>query len=161
MAQNPPQTPAAGAQAGAAPGAWVDPYRGYNFKLMIQGVAAGHFTECSGLGGRVEAIRYREAGNTAVVHRVPGRVEYADVTLRYGLTSTRELFDWFMTAVNGNPTRKNVSILILDSVGTTEVLRWDLINAWPSAWRGAPLDALNQEIAIESVTLVFETLQRA
>ena len=37
-------------------------------------------------------------------------------------------------------------------------LRWDLINAWPSEWRGAPLDALGREVAIESLTLVFETL---
>jgi len=163
MAQNPPQAaPAPGQdQAAAGPAVWVDPYRSYQFKLMIQGVAAGHFTECSGLGATVEAIRYREAGNTAVEHRVPGHVRYQDVTLRYGLTSSHELFDWFMTAVNGNPARKNVSVLLLDSAGAAEVMRWDLISAWVSAWRGAALDALNQEIAIESVTIVFESLQRA
>ena len=40
------------------------------------------------------------------------------------------------------------------------MLRWDLINAWPSRWRGASLDALDREVAIESLTLVFETLDR-
>ena len=160
MAQNPPPAtpPAAGA---SATGGWVDPFRAYNFKLMIQGVTAGHFTECTGLGIRVEAIRYREAGSTGVVHRIPGRVEYGDVTLSYGLTQSHELFDWFLTAVNGTPQRKNVSILMMDSGGVAEVMRWDLINAWPSAWRGAPLDALGQEIAIESITLVFESLHLA
>jgi len=160
MAQNPP---AANPPAGpGGPGAgWTDPFRGYNFKLEIQGVTAGHFTECTGLGIKVDAIRYREAGGAGVVHRVPGQVDYGDVTLSYGLTQTHELFDWFMTAVEGNPQRKNVSILMLDSAGVNEVLRWDLINAWPSAWRGAPLDALALEIAIEGVTLVFESLHRA
>jgi phage tail-like protein len=159
MAQQPPADtpPAAG---GGRAGAWNDPYRAYNFKLEIQGVTAGHFTECGGLGIRVDAIRYREAGGGGV-HRVPGQVDYGDVTLSYGLTETHELFDWFMTAVNGAPQRKNVSILMLDSTGVTEVMRWDLIDAWPSAWRGAPLDALGHEIAIESITLVFESLQRA
>ena len=47
-----------------------------------------------------------------------------------------------------------------DSDGTTEVMRWDLINAWPSAWRGAALDALSHEVAIESLTIVFESLNR-
>ena len=159
MAQQPP--PATPPAETSAPGGWVDPFRAYNFKLLIQGVTAGHFTECTGLGIRVEAIRYREAGSTGVVHRIPGRVEYGDVTLSYGLTQSHELFDWFMTAVNGAPQRKNVSILMMDSGGVAEVMRWDLINAWPSAWRGAPLDALGQEIAIESITLVFESLQRA
>lgn len=161
MAANPPETPPATPAPEQAPGAWADPYRSYNFKLVIQGVTAGHFTECGGLGMRVEAIQYREAGNTAVVHRIPGRVDYGDVTLSYGLTESRELFDWFLTAVNGVPARKNVSILMLDPGGAVEVTRWDLINAWPSAWRGAPLDALGNEIAVESVTLVFESLQRA
>jgi phage tail-like protein len=50
---------------------------------------------------------------------------------------------------------------MLDTDGVTEVLRWDLINAWPSEWHGAPLDALAREVAIESLTLVFESLQRA
>ena len=42
----------------------------------------------------------------------------------------------------------------------TEVVRWNLVNAWPREWRGTPLDAMGQEIAIETLTLVFETLER-
>ncbi len=30
-----------------------DPYRSYNFKLEIDGVAEGYFTECSGLTPKV------------------------------------------------------------------------------------------------------------
>lgn len=144
----------------AQPGVAPDLYRNYNFKLLIQGIAEGHFTECSGMGVRVHPIRYREGGTNQVVHVLPGAVDYADVTLRYGLTSSRELWDWFMAGVKGRVERKNVSILMLDSQGVNEVMRWDLINAWPSEWRGAPLDALQREIAIETVTLVFETLDR-
>jgi phage tail-like protein len=139
----------------------VDPYRAYNFKLVIQGVTEGHFTECVGLGVKVDAIKYREGGNSQVVRRIPGQVDYGDVTLRYGLTSSRELWDWFMTAVKGKVERKNISILMLDSDGVAEVMRWDLVNAWPAEWRGAPLEATSNEVAIESLTLVFETLERA
>lgn len=140
---------------------FTDPYRAYNFKLVIQGVGEGHFTECSGLGVRVNVIRYREGGNNQVIHCIPGQVQYADVTLRYGLTASRELWDWMLTGVNGNVERRNVSILMLDSAGALEVMRWDLIDAWPSEWRGTVLDALTHEVAIESLTLVFEQLQRA
>jgi phage tail-like protein len=143
------------------PGVFTDPYRAYNFKLVIQGVTEGHFTECSGLGVRVQAIKYREGGINQVVHAIPGFVEYADVTLKYGLTNSAELWNWFMTVVKGKVTRKNVSILLLDSDGATEVMRWDLINAWPSEWRGVPLDAMHREVALETLTLVFETLERA
>jgi phage tail-like protein len=145
---------------GAQPGVWIDPYRAYNFKLIIQGVTQGHFVECSGLAVRVAAIRYQEGGDN-VVHRIPGPIDYGDVTLRYGLTASADLWNWFMAAVQGRVERRNASILILNTDGVTEVLRWDLINAWPAEWRGAPLDAMSREVAIESLTLVFESLQRA
>lgn len=139
----------------------TDPYRSYNFKLDIAGVTEGHFTECSGLGVRVTPIEYREGGNNQVVRHIPGPVDYAAVTLRYGLTNSRELWDWLMLAVQGNVERKNISIIMLDSSGTNETMRWNLNDAWPSEWRGAPLDAMSKEIAIESLTLVFDTLERA
>ncbi len=139
----------------------TDPYRSYNFKLDIAGVTEGHFTECSGLGVRVTPIEYREGGNNQVVRHIPGPVDYAAVTLRFGLTNSRELWDWLMLAVEGNVERKNVSIIMLDSSGSNETTRWNLNDAWPSEWRGAPLDAMSKEIAIESLTLVFDTLERA
>lgn len=145
---------------GAKTGVWVDPYSAYNFKVEIQGVTEGHFTECSGLGVKVPAISYREAGNSQVVHRLPGAVEYADITLRYGLTSSRQLWDWFMTVVQGNVERRNISVVLMANDGMTEVTRWNLINAWIAEWRGAPLDAMGREAAIETMTLVFETLER-
>lgn len=140
---------------------YTSPYRSYNFKLNIQGVTEGHFTECNGLGVRVDVIRYREAGNDQQVRCLPGPVNYSDVTLRYGLTDSRELWDWLMTAVDGRVERKNISILMLDTEGVNEVMRWNLINAWPSEWRGTMLDAMSREAAIESLTLVFESIDRA
>jgi phage tail-like protein len=144
----------------AQPGTWVDPYRAYNFKLLINNVTNGHFTEVSGLGVQVERISYREAGNNSIVRAIPGRVTYPPVVLRYGLTSEADLWDWLLTAVNGVVNRRNVSIVMLDSAGSTEVLRWNLINAWPQEWLGAPLDAMSRELAIESLVLAHEGLSR-
>jgi len=144
-----------------AAGAYVDPFRAFNFKIEIGGVTEGHFTEVSGLGAKVTPISYREAGNSQVVHYVPGRVEYSEITLRYGVTRSRELFDWFKTGVAGHVQRKNLSIVLFDADGTTEVMRWNLVNAWATEWRGALLDAHSQEVAIESLTLVCESMDRS
>ena len=144
----------------AQPGARVDPYRSYNFKLDIKEVTQGHFTGCTGLGIKVENIKYREGGLSQVVRQIPGRVEYGEVRLHYGLTSSSQLWDWFMKAVDGEVERKHVSVVIYGSNGIAPVLQWDLIDCWPAEWRGAPLDALGHEIAIESLTLVYETLKR-
>ena len=104
--------------SGAQPGTFIDPYRAYNFKLQIQGVTEGHFTQCSGLEIEVQPIRYREGGATQVVHVIPGPVTYGDVTLSYGLTSSIELWQWLTSAVQGNVQRRNVSVLMLDSTGS-------------------------------------------
>jgi phage tail-like protein len=147
-------------EAAAAAGTYVDPYRAFNFKIEIGGITEGHFTEVIGLGARVAPISYREAGNSQVVHYVPGRVEYSEVTLRYGVTRSRELFEWFKTGIVGRVQRKNLSIVLFDADGTTEVMRWNLVNAWATEWRGSLLDAHSQEVAIESLTLVCESLDR-
>jgi phage tail-like protein len=144
----------------AQPGNLVDPVRSYNFKLLINGVTEGHFTEVGGLGVQVERIAYREGGNNAQVRAIPGRVTYAAVTLRFGLTSSHELWEWLMNAVNGKVHRRHVSIVMLDPSGSTEVLRWNLINAWPQEWYGAPLNAMSQELAIETLVLAHEGLHR-
>jgi len=142
-------------------GAYVDPYRAFNFKIEIQGITEGHFTEVSGLGAKVTPISYREAGNSQVVHYVPGRVEYSAITLRYGVTRSKDLFEWFKTGIKGQLQRKNISIVLVDGDGTTEVMRWNLVNAWVTEWLGSVLNAHSQEVAIESVTLVCESLDRA
>ena len=137
-----------------------DPYRAYNFKLDIAGVTEGHFTEISGLGVKVEVIPYREAGNNQVVRHIPGQVSYQPVILRYGLTNSRELWDWLTKAMSGRVERRNVSVIMLDSDGSREVIRWNLVDAWPSEWIGANLNALGREMAIESLTLVFDSMER-
>lgn len=148
------------ASPAAQPGNLVDPYRAYNFKLLINNVTEGHFTEVAGLGVQVERIAYREAGNNSVVRAIPGRVTYPPVTLRYGMTSSTDLWDWLMTAVDGRVDRRNVSIVMLDPSGVSEVLRWNLLNAWPEEWYGAPLDAMSRALAIETLVLAHEGMQR-
>ena len=137
-----------------------DPFRAYNFKLIVQNVTEGHFLSCTPLGMRVEPIAYREAGDHQSVRQLPGQVEYSQVTLRYGLTRSQDLFQWMTSLSRGAVDRRHVSICILDTEGAQEVTRWNLFNAWPSEWRGAPLDAMRNEIAVESLTLVFESLER-
>ena len=138
-----------------------DPYRSYNFKLEIGGVSEGHFTECSGLGVKIESIAYREAGNHQLVRHIPGPVDFTAVTLKYGVTKSRELWDWLMKSAEGNVQRRNVSIVLMDSKGDSEVMRWNLVDAWPSEWQGAALNASEKTMAIETLTLVFDRLERA
>jgi phage tail-like protein len=146
------------AASGATPGAFEEPYRAYCFKLLIQGVTQGHFTSCSGLGIKVDAIQYREG--TGATHYLAGLPQYTPVTLQYGVTESRELWDWMMASVGGKVQRKTIQILMLDADGVTEKHRYSLEQAYPTAWSAAPLDGGSSLVAIEKMSFVYEGVQR-
>lgn len=143
----------------AQPGNVVDPYRAYNFKLVIQSVVQGHFTRVDGLGIKIDRVLWREGGEHAAIRTMPGQIEYTPVTLRYGMTDSTELLQWLFKAIDGTVERRNVSLAMLDNAGSGEIRRWNLIGAWPCDWFGAPLDALGKELAIESLSLAYDQLK--
>lgn len=147
-------------EGAAVTGQWSDPYTSFHFAIDINGVTEGRFVECSSLGVDVEAIKYREAGANQIVHRLPGRLEYADLTLRYGMTGSLQLWQWMQSSIAGTVERRNVSVVMYGHDGCTEVMRWNLLNAWPRSWRGTQLDALGSQVAIETLVLVFEEFER-
>ncbi len=138
-----------------------DIYRAYNFKLDIQGVTSGYFTEVSGLGVKVEAVEYRAGGDAPWIRRLPGWAKVGEVTLRYGLSKSNSLWDWFKEGLEGKVTRKDVSIILLGTDGVQEVTRWNLFRAWLSDWRATQLNAMAPAAAIETMTLVADELNRA
>jgi phage tail-like protein len=141
------------------PGVVVDPYRAYNFKLVIDGVVQGHFTRVDNLGVKIDRILFRAGGENSTVRVIPGQVEYPPVTLHFGLTSSTELVRWLFAAAEGRVERRHVSLAMLDDAGATEVRRWNLIDAWPCEWFGAPLDTLGHELAIETLSLAYDRLE--
>jgi phage tail-like protein len=136
-------------------------FRNYGFFLELQGERAGYFTKVRGLGLSVESIEYREGGMPSTVRKLPGRAKIHDIELLYGLTQSDALWKWLESAVQGRVQRRNVSIVVLGPDGQTEVTRWNLSNAWLRECEVQDFDALGNEVLIEKLTLVAETLERA
>ena len=133
-----------------------NPYANFNFLVDIgQGDEAG-FSEADLPEGRIEVIEYRE-GNDKVssARKLPGRVSYPNVVLRRGLAGGLELFDWWKAVRDGSPDRRNVAITLLDEQ-RTPVQRWRLRNAWPAKLDFSSLNALGNEVVIESLELAHE-----
>ncbi|MCG5514138.1 phage tail protein [Ectothiorhodospira shaposhnikovii] len=40
-----------------------------------------------------------------------GRVDYADLTLRYGMTASTQLWEWMESSIAGNVDRRHVSLI--------------------------------------------------
>jgi len=106
----------------------VDPYKTFRFLVEIDGITQAGFSDCSGFGSNVEVVEYREGGDSATVRKLPGKVSYPDITLKWGVTDSRELYDWHRAAVNGEIQRKNGSVILQDDRGQ-EKTRWNFLNA--------------------------------
>jgi phage tail-like protein len=138
----------------------VDPYLNFRFLVEIAGIQQASFMECTGLGSHIEVVEYREGGDVASVRKLAGRVSYPDIVLKWGVTDSQELYKWHLQAIQGQVQRKNGSVVLLDAQGN-EKLRWNFSNAWPSKWDGPTLNAMGNDVAIESLTLTCEKQEQA
>ena len=142
-----------------APGARHDPTPAFNFLVEIDGIVTAGFSECSGLSSETEVIEYREGNErTLGVRKIPGLTRYGNVTLRRGITTNRDLWDWRQTVIDGQVSCRTVAITLLDE-SATPVMRWSLREAWIVKIEGPLLRARGNEVAIESIELAHEGLR--
>lgn len=135
-----------------------DPFRAFNFRLEIDGMTAGSFSECSGLSSDGDAVDYREGTDIPLTNRrLVGMRKYANITLKRGYTDNTELWDWYTNIMNGIPDRRNASIILMDEQ-RKDVLRWSIENAWINKIEGPSFKASGNEVAMESVEIVHESL---
>jgi phage tail-like protein len=143
-----------------ATGTRVDPYRNFSFLVEIDGITQAGFSDCSGFGASTDPVEYREGGETKTVRKLPGLTKYTNITLKWGLTDSRELYDWYRDVVNGKIDRKSGSIILLDLEGNEKV-RWNFFEAWPTKWDGPDFTAKGNDVSIETLELAHERVERA
>jgi len=143
-----------------ATGTRVDPYRGFNFLVEIDGITQGGFQEVSGLDASTASIDYREGTDPNHSRKLTGLNTYSAITLNRGITDSDELWKWRQTVIDGKTQRKNGSIVLRDETGA-EKIRWNFLEAWPSKWTGPALNAGTAAVAVESLEITHEELKRA
>jgi phage tail-like protein len=136
-----------------------DPYANFNYLLEIDGITNAGFSECSGLNIENTPIEYREGNDALTPHKQPGLMKYGNITLKRGITQNAELVTWLKTVSDGDIERRNVSIVLQDELHQEKV-RWNLLEAWACKWMGPDLKANASEIAIESLEICHEGLER-
>jgi phage tail-like protein len=136
-----------------------DPYKAFNFIVEIDGIARAGFSEVSGLESETAVIEYRVGGERNAVRKLPGLTKYANIVLRRGVTQDAELSNWRKTVEDGQVDRRNGSIILRDDDGN-DVVRWNFFNGWISKWQGPALHASKNEVAIETIEIAHEGLER-
>ena len=136
----------------------TDPYRSFNFELVIDNIPTGAFSECSGLTAEGDAVDYREGTDRqANVRKLVGLRKYANIALKRGYTQDTSLWIWYGNIRDGIADRRNVTIVLLNEQ-RLPVLRWHAERAWINKIEGPAFKASGNEVAIESLEIVHEGL---
>jgi phage tail-like protein len=121
-------------------------------------ICRGAFSECDGLEMTMEPKAVREGGNNQEQIHLVGPISYGQLTLKRGMTSSRDLWNWFEAA--GRTGRKSTAqgkVVIADAGGNPSMTFY-LKNCLPVKLRGPALNAKDGQVAIEEMQLVYASL---
>lgn len=136
----------------------TDPYRGFNFRVEIEGIDVAAFSEVSGLMKERDIVEYRDGTDAAnTVRKLMGLGKDGNLVFKRGCIQDDTFWRWYTRIANGEPDRRNGSVVLLNE-GHRAVMRWNFENAWVNKLEGPSLKASGNEVAIESMELCHEGL---
>ena len=125
-------------------------------------LCGGAFSECGGLEATMEPKVIKAGGHNYGTFQRSGRVSFATVVLKRGITKNRDLWNWFHLVGNGAYAyRLNAEITLMDfDQGQQEVpvMVWKMKNALPTKFKAADFNSTFTQIAIEELHFVHEGL---
>lgn len=138
-----------------------DPYRNFRFRVEIGGITQAGFNECSFGDTTTEIAEYREGTDPTHMRKLSGQTKYGNVTLKWGITDSTELYDWHRAVVDKGAldNRKNIAIILVDETGSDKS-RWELQEAWPTKYDPTDFNAKGNDVAIETLEIVTESYKR-
>lgn len=135
------------------------PHGKFRYKVEIDGLDAGGFSEVSGFDASIDVMEYREGDMVQTPMKIPGLKKYGNITLKQGLADSIVLYDWLIAGVNGAVERKTITITLLDEE-EAPAASWQVINAWPTKYTAPDFNATSSEVAIETLEIAHEGMTR-
>jgi phage tail-like protein len=156
------------------------PTAGTATKTLQEKSATFGFTSVSGMAVTTDSIPYREGGYNTTVHQIPGQTTFAPITLQRGvILGTNYNWEWMrnlFATVQGGGTRKvtdnfrcDLEIAVLshpipganqadDNPADTDhvAMRFNVYNCWPTSVAYSDLNAGDNALFVEQMTLVHE-----
>ena len=118
-----------------------DPAPAYLFYVELAGIIVGAFSECSGLSVKRDVETVKEGGVNDYVHKLPGRMTYSNITLKRGLTISRQLWSWMKHGQYGTKVRRINFSIIQGAPGHNAVTAFANVVSQQSVGAGDSYDA--------------------
>lgn len=139
----------------------IDPYRGFKYRVEIDGIRAAAFSEATIPDTTTESVEYREGTDPNYSRVLSGLTKYGSLTLKKGITDSMDLYDWrkLVEEKGAASARKNISLILIDEE-SEDKCRWNIYNAWPTKYENSGFSASSNEVAIETLEIILEYMQR-
>lgn len=146
----------------------IPPYTAFSFEVILNlksppagvtnPVCKAAFAECDGLEMTMEPKAIREGGSNQVHHHRIGPISYGQLTLKRGMTGNFDLWKWFEAASQtGRYSTAVGQVNLIDASGKPRVT-FMLENCLPVKMKGPALNAVQGQIAMEEMQLVYSRL---
>ncbi len=142
-------------------GVRTDPYRGYRFRVEVDGLQTAAFQELTVPSNETKPLDYREGTDPTHLRKLSGMTSYGNLTLKKGLSDSMELYNWYNLVLEkgASAARKSISLVLLDDEGKDSV-RWNIVEAWPTKYETSGLNAQGEEVMVETMEIVHEGITR-
>lgn len=138
------------------------PFVAFNFSVEIypdgakDPLAKAAFAECDGLEMTFDIKTIREGGANDRAIRVPGIVNYSNLTLKRGMTDNFDLWKWAQDSIHDPLLRANAEVVMFATDGVTEAARFQLHRCLPVKFKAPAFNAKDGNVAIEEFQLAYE-----
>lgn len=131
----------------------MDPYFSFRFRIVIEGIIEGGFTELSGLQVTTQTEDYREGGVNDFVHKLVKETTFNNLVLKKGLADSTTLWKWHRDVVAGKIQRASVTIIMLKDRFDAVAHTWSFKDAYPVKWSGPDFKADGSAVAFETLEI--------
>lgn len=142
------------------------PFTAFNFKVLItlEGggpLCEGAFSAAEGLDLSMETKTIRQGGDNGREIHLVGPVTHGKLTLKRGMTTNFDLWDWFnRVVVDGERhLRATADVVMLHSDRKVEQATFVLSGCLPVKLRAPGLAAADGQVAIEELQVAYESLR--
>src|SRR5260370_10067334 len=111
-----------------------DPYRGYNFRVELDGVTKAAFREFSGLTFETDPVEYREGNDRRLhVRKLFGLRKFTNLQGKRGITTDLQLWKWYSQILTGGAALRAVAAVLTDELQPAP-LRWSFKHRFLCTW---------------------------
>jgi phage tail-like protein len=132
-----------------------DPIAAFRFAIEIDNQAIGAFTDCDMPAFEMDtSVTIKEGGQNDYIHKLPGRAQVGNLTLKHGIMLNDQLLLWsFQTLTNQISFRDrtaNITVVMYNN-NHKPIYRFTFLHAFPVKWQGPSFKAGENAVAVESI----------